>query len=157
MINLHESMRPGLDQTCDPWICSQTCYRLHYVARYNEILINPYKLAINFMGYQQIMQNQIRHHRLCRLIRFCTVCLQNVLLKFNEIVNYNTKTLKFKMDLSNLHGWDIPLGRNRFQAKGSAYNINKLIQKIKANNKPFLGVARHCTLDFLFISDNHST
>ena len=25
MINLHKSMGPGLDRTCDPWICSQTC------------------------------------------------------------------------------------------------------------------------------------
>ena len=39
MINLHESMVPGRDQTLDPWICSQThiCsqarYRLRYAAR----------------------------------------------------------------------------------------------------------------------------
>ena len=38
-INLHRSMGPGRDQTCDPWICSQThicCqtrYRLRYAAR----------------------------------------------------------------------------------------------------------------------------
>ena len=36
---IHESMGPGRDQTCDPWICSQTliccqtCYRLRYVAQ----------------------------------------------------------------------------------------------------------------------------
>ena len=40
MINLNESMGPGRDRTRDPWICSQlricnqTCYRLHYAARY---------------------------------------------------------------------------------------------------------------------------
>ena len=30
MINLHESMGSGRDQTRDPWICSQKCYRLRY-------------------------------------------------------------------------------------------------------------------------------
>ena len=40
MINLHESMGPVLDQTRDPWVCSQTricCqkrYRLRYEARF---------------------------------------------------------------------------------------------------------------------------
>ena len=40
MINLHESKGPGWDRTCNPWICSQTyicsqtCYRLRYAARY---------------------------------------------------------------------------------------------------------------------------
>ena len=31
-INLHRSMGPGRDQTCDPWICSQTriCYQTRY-------------------------------------------------------------------------------------------------------------------------------
>ena len=33
MINLHESMGPGRDRTCDPWIGSQTLYRVRYVAR----------------------------------------------------------------------------------------------------------------------------
>ena len=48
-INLHESMGPGRDQTCDPWICSQmpicsqTCYRLGYVARYYHTCIWEYK------------------------------------------------------------------------------------------------------------------
>ena len=42
MINPHESMGPGRDRTCDPWICSQTricCqtrYRLRYAARYDD-------------------------------------------------------------------------------------------------------------------------
>ena len=33
MINLHESMWPGRDQICDPWICSQTHYRLRYAGQ----------------------------------------------------------------------------------------------------------------------------
>ena len=32
MINLHQSMGPGRDQTPDPWICSQTRYQLPYGA-----------------------------------------------------------------------------------------------------------------------------
>ena len=44
MINLHESMGPDRDRTRDPWICSQTricsqtCYRLRYAARYLNLL-----------------------------------------------------------------------------------------------------------------------
>ena len=36
MINLHESMGPGWDQTRDPWICSQThiCSQTFYWLRY---------------------------------------------------------------------------------------------------------------------------
>ena len=37
MINLHESIGPGRDQTRDPWICSQTLYRLRYAARIGVI------------------------------------------------------------------------------------------------------------------------
>ena len=41
MMNLHESIGPGQDQTRDPWICSQThmyicsqtCYWLPYAAQ----------------------------------------------------------------------------------------------------------------------------
>ena len=33
MINLHKSMGPGQDQTRDPWICSQTRYRLPYATQ----------------------------------------------------------------------------------------------------------------------------
>ena len=50
MINLHESMGPGRDPTCDPWICSQTricCqtrYRLRYAARWGPLWSNsPYR------------------------------------------------------------------------------------------------------------------
>ena len=40
MININESMGPGRDRTRNPWICSQTricsqtCYRLRYAARF---------------------------------------------------------------------------------------------------------------------------
>ena len=44
--------------------------------------INPFKANALFMGHWQTVENQIRHHRMRRLLRFCTVCLQNVLLKF---------------------------------------------------------------------------
>ena len=36
VVNLHE--RGGLDQTCEPWICSRTCYRLCYEARYIAVV-----------------------------------------------------------------------------------------------------------------------
>ena len=40
MINLHESMGPGPDQTIDPWICSQTriCCQTRYQLRYTAWL-----------------------------------------------------------------------------------------------------------------------
>ena len=47
MINLHESMGPGRDQTRDPWICShiricyQTRYRLRHAARYTLFDLDP--------------------------------------------------------------------------------------------------------------------
>ena len=51
MINLHESIGPGRDRTGDPWICSQTricsqtSYRLRYVARFVCALIGLYAKA----------------------------------------------------------------------------------------------------------------
>ena len=39
-------MGPGRDQTCDPWICSQTCYRLHYASRHIEQVFFLYFLGI---------------------------------------------------------------------------------------------------------------
>ena len=33
MINLHESMGTGWDQTPNPWICSHTRFRLGYMVR----------------------------------------------------------------------------------------------------------------------------
>ena len=43
-------------------------------------LLNTYKPSILFIGHPQAAQNQTRHRRLSRLIRFSTVCLQNGLL-----------------------------------------------------------------------------
>ena len=40
MINLKESMRLGRDLTSDPWICSQTHYRLRYMAWYLGLWLN---------------------------------------------------------------------------------------------------------------------
>ena len=37
------------------------------------------------MGHRQTVQNQTRRHRTRRLIRFLTICFQNVLLKFEYI------------------------------------------------------------------------
>ena len=55
MINLHESMGPGRDQTSDPWICRQTriCCQTHYWLRYaarsqaytGMLLINMIKIG----------------------------------------------------------------------------------------------------------------
>ena len=44
--------------------------------------LNPYKPSVLFVGHRQTEQTQIRRRRSWRLIRFSTVCLQNVLLKF---------------------------------------------------------------------------
>ena len=45
-------------------------------------LLNPFKPRALFVGHRQTVQNQIRRGNTRRLIRFSTVCLQNVLLKF---------------------------------------------------------------------------
>ena len=39
IINIHESMRPGRDRIIDPWICSQTHYRLRYEALYSDFVV----------------------------------------------------------------------------------------------------------------------
>ena len=46
-----------------------------------EIRFNSFKPSFIVMGHQQTVKNQIRRCRTLRLIRFYTVCLQNVLLK----------------------------------------------------------------------------
>ena len=49
---------------------------------YTTKVFNPYKTSVLFVGHRQIAQAMIRRHRLQCLIRFFTVCLQDVLLKF---------------------------------------------------------------------------
>ena len=46
-----------------------------------EMLFNPYKSSVLFVGQRQTVMTQIRH-RMWRPIRVSTVCLQNVHLKF---------------------------------------------------------------------------
>ena len=48
---------------------------------YRPFIHGTYPIVF-FMGHKQSVQNQIRRHRRQRLIRFYTLCLQNVLLKF---------------------------------------------------------------------------
>ena len=43
---------------------------------------SPYKPSVLFMGHRHTVQTQIRHRIMWCLIRIFTVCLQNVLLKF---------------------------------------------------------------------------
>ena len=45
------------------------------------LLLSPYKPSL-FVGHRQTVQTQIRYIRTWHLIRVSTVCLQNVLLKF---------------------------------------------------------------------------
>ena len=47
----------------------------------NDITLNPYKPSVLFVGHSQTVQN--RRHKTWRLIRFFTVCYQNVKLKKN--------------------------------------------------------------------------
>ena len=49
----------------------------------NYHFINPYKPGVNFVRHRQIMQTQIGRRIMWRLIRVSTVCLQNVLFKFD--------------------------------------------------------------------------
>ena len=52
MINLHESMGPGQDQTGHPWICSQTHYQLCYAAQLSD---GVYILLITIAGILTFM------------------------------------------------------------------------------------------------------
>ena len=45
-------------------------------------VFNPYKPIVIFVGQMQTVQTQTRRRRPRRLIRVSTVCLLNVLLKF---------------------------------------------------------------------------
>ena len=54
----------------------------HYLLLIRSYFINPYKPSVIFVGHRQTVQNQIRRHRTWRLIRFCTACIQNILLKY---------------------------------------------------------------------------
>ena len=44
--------------------------------------LNRFKSSVLFMGHRQTVQNQTRLGRMLCLIRFFTICFQNVLLKF---------------------------------------------------------------------------
>ena len=61
--------------------------RLHFIPGFHQnmitnMTINPFKHSILFMGHQKTVQNQIRCRGMRHLIRFCTVCFQNVHSKF---------------------------------------------------------------------------
>ena len=45
---------------------------------------NPYMPSVLFVGHRQILQTQIRSHRMRRLIRVSTVCLHNYLVKIER-------------------------------------------------------------------------
>ena len=59
MINLHESMGPGLDQTSDPWICSHACYWLRLRGQQSGIHLNIYsaKKVLHNRGLWQFISN----------------------------------------------------------------------------------------------------
>ena len=60
---------------------------LFYFARY----VNNYKHIVLFMGHRQTVKTQIRCHKMRRLIRVSSVCLQVVLLNMNKIEKYHPK------------------------------------------------------------------
>ena len=68
------------------WIQSDTLMHENRIIFFIEISINPYKPSVLsfFVGHRQTVQTQIRRQITWRLIRVSTVCLQNVLFKFNE-------------------------------------------------------------------------
>ena len=76
-----------------------------------------FKHIYDFMWHWQTVLNQIRRHRMRRLIMFCTVCLQSALKLFKVIVNYYLTTLTLRMNASNSYGRAIPLGINGFNDK----------------------------------------
>ena len=48
-------------------------YKLNFS---NSTLLNPLEPSVLFVGHRQTVQTQIRRHRMRRLIRVSTVCLQ---------------------------------------------------------------------------------
>ena len=44
--------------------------------------IYPFKPSVSFIGHRSTVKKQIRRRRMQRLIRYCTVCLKNILSKF---------------------------------------------------------------------------
>ena len=55
---------------------------VHFFLLLHVCRLNPYKPSILFVGHRQTVETQIRRHITWHLIRVSTVCLQNVLLKF---------------------------------------------------------------------------
>ena len=49
---------------------------------YTINVFNPYETSVLFVGQRQVVQANIRRHRLPGLIRFSTACLQDILIKF---------------------------------------------------------------------------
>ena len=64
-----------------------SCACLYNCTNLWEFHFNPYKPSVLFMELWQTVQNQTRCRRSGRLIRFFSVCLQNVLLKFKYSEN----------------------------------------------------------------------
>ena len=56
------------------------------------VFINPYKPTFFFVGHRQTVETQTRRHITRRLIRTSTVCLQNVLSKFEYMNKIKTTT-----------------------------------------------------------------
>ena len=67
----------------------------------NNCIFNPYMPSVLFVGHRQIVQTQIRCHRMWRLIRVSTVFLHKFLLKLNKNEKYHLTSLKTEMDCSN--------------------------------------------------------
>ena len=88
--NLRKSMIQRIQFLSSPkiqWImCSFQQMYYHHVGSsfYENHQAIPYKPSVLFMGHGQTVQIQIRHRMMRCLIRIFTVCLQNVIVKFEE-------------------------------------------------------------------------
>ena len=69
--------------------------------------INPYTPSLLFVGHRQTVQNQIRCCKTWHLIRFSTICLKNVLLKFVKTKNTTQQPLKWKWTGSTDKIWKL--------------------------------------------------
>ena len=68
------------DQNCLQNVCKGYQQKTKVAA--SKEIVNTYKPSILFVGHRQTVQTQFRLKRTLCPIRVSTICLQNVLLKF---------------------------------------------------------------------------
>ena len=126
MINLQESMGPGRDRTLDPWICSQTricsqtCYRLCYAARYNGVLkeSNSY-----YISKQRGPRSDTDYRPDCILNRlfnvFCPFSLRNM-----RVASWELRVVNCTLQITHCKLSSYKMGKTLIQMEIGACKVN---------------------------------